>query len=771
MTDTDKQTDLLSAVNEHVLDQFAARKAILSYDQYVSLFEANPKRFTRGAYQYLTDMIEYYGPRKHGGNHGPAGYAVFDQKFNGGKGAVWGQAEVEFEIIRILRGFARVGMADKLILMHGPNGSAKTSIVRCLMKGLEHYSTLDEGALYHFNWIFPEERFTRETIGFSKDKQTPINPEMSYALLPEDRIAAKLGCPLRDNPFFLIPKEQRRRIITELRQTNEDFKDHQLSEYLMEGDLSPKNREIFDALLSAYNGDYAEVLRHVQVERYYISERYRIGAVTIEPQMSVDARIQQITADRSLSSLPPVLQNLSLYDAAGYLIQSNHGVVEFSDLLKRPVDAYKYLLGTCEKGTVSLDVYLVYLDLVLIGSSNDKYLEHFKQIPDFTSFKGRMELVRVPYLRDYEAEQLIYDSQLMLESGDKPVVPHLSDITAVWAVLTRLRRPKPENYTDELKDAMERLNPLEKARYYTHGETPDWMGMVQATELQAARGKMLHEFDNTPFYEGGFGASPREGKMILQNAAQAGDGCVGVRHVLGQMRRLIRDKSVYEWLQIEPDGDYHDQDKLLKYVEDYYIAKVDRELLVAMEMVEETQHLQLLERYVAQASAWIHKKRVTDPVSGEERPVDENFMKSVERIIAPNEEAKSVREDVVSRVGAFALENRDGESNGMDYGRIFPKMIARLEDHYFSRQQTRVEKLHQNLLKFMSDRKGELQSEEAKAVEGVLKRMERRFGYCPECVREVVGHLIRTKYAPVQAKQPDRAGAPDDEGTPDGEGI
>ena len=51
---------------------------------------------------------------------------------------------------------------------------------------------------------------------------------------------------------------------------------------------------------------------------------------------------------------------------------------------------------------------MIHLDEVLIGSSNEKQLEAFKEYPDWNSFKGRIELVRVPYLRRFSDEIQIY---------------------------------------------------------------------------------------------------------------------------------------------------------------------------------------------------------------------------------------------------------------------------------------------------------------------------------------------------------------------------
>lgn len=761
-------SDVLSGMNARIQDDFVEQNNILSFSDYLDLVLKNPTQYTRSAYQYLVDMILYYGRRKDKDDNILPGWAIFDQPFNDGDGAVWGQAMVEQQLLNLLRGFSRVGRMDKLILLHGPNGSAKTSLTQCLHRGLENYSRTDEGAIYKFNWIFPEEKISKEKIGFTKDISDNVAKSESYAYLPEDRISATLSCPLRDNPVFLIPSAERDRLYDDLINSNEDFASHELAETIIDGDLSPTNKMIFKTLLTAYKGDYSKVLQHIQVERYYFSERYKIGAVTIEPQMSVDARIQQVTQDRSLSSLPPVLQNLNLYETAGHLIQGNHGIVEYSDLLKRPVDAFKYLLRTCEMGTINLDVALVYLDLVMIGSSNDKYLDAFKQLPDFMSFKGRMEFIKVPYLKNFEMEKRIYDDQLSLTSKSSYLAPHLTDVVAMWAVLTRLRKPNPENYPEVIQKVVEKLNPLEKAIFYTTGEAPDWTTVSQANELKRVRMKMMNEFMGEPYYEGGFGASPREGKMLLQNAVQQDrEGCISVRQVFAEIQRLISDKSVYEWLQMEPDGDYGNQQKLIQYVKEDYIKRVDKELKIAMEMIEEAQYFDLLERYVEQASAWLHKKKVTDPISGNERDVDENLLKEVELIIAPSEQAKEFRQDVVSRVGAFALDNPD---KPVDYQKIFRSQINKLEQHYFAKQQKRITKLHEDLLRYDTDREKELSQEAIANCKNLLDRMRQRFGYAPSCTREVVTMLIKTRYAEPNMR-PEPSGGSSSSGETDPEGA
>ena len=154
------------------------------------------------------------------------------------------------------------------------------------------------------------------------------------------------------------------------------------------------------------------MLRHVQVERFFVSRRYRQAAATVEPQMAVDARARQLTMDRSLTSLPPALQSLTLYETQGELVDGNRGVIDFADLLKRPLEAYKYLLTPSRTGGCRWK-WPAWISTASSSAPRTKGTwRRSRRSPEFQSFKGRMELVRVPYLLDYRIEQRIYDAQI-----------------------------------------------------------------------------------------------------------------------------------------------------------------------------------------------------------------------------------------------------------------------------------------------------------------------------------------------------------------------
>src|SRR5690606_4706670 len=140
-----------------------------------------------------------------------------------------------------------------------------------------------------FHWVFPRKAITKGAIGFSGERVAGRPTVESFAHLPDDQIETKLVVEVRDHPLFLIPPALRKRFLEKV-----ELDGVRLPRWLSQGALCHKNQKIFSALLTSYGGDLAEVLRHVQVERYFISRRYRIGAVTLGPELSVDAHERQV---------------------------------------------------------------------------------------------------------------------------------------------------------------------------------------------------------------------------------------------------------------------------------------------------------------------------------------------------------------------------------------------------------------------------------------------------------------------------------------------
>jgi serine protein kinase len=742
----------LQALGAEIRDGYAKNKRVMSFDEYWQLVSAAPERQARSAAQYLRDVFDHFGTTEIRHPYGLVKrWKLFDCEWDGGRDRLVGQEDAQARVYRTLINFVRDGRVNRLILLHGPNGSAKSTFVTCMARAIEYYSTLEEGALYRFNWIFPSQKVATGGIGFGGggvaggyDGATRGD---TYAYLSDEQIDAKLVDELRDHPLFLIPPKRRRELLASLIDgTKSEFV---LSDYLRYGELSHKNRQIYEALLAKYRGDYLKVLRHVQVERWYVQRRYREGVVTVEPQMAVDARSRQITMDRSIGGLPAALQSIALYEYGGDLVDANRGMIEYSDLLKRPLEAYKYLLGTVEHAKVPLDNAILHLDQVFIGSSNEKYLSVFKEIPEFQSFKGRLELVRVPYIRDYALEQQIYDERLRPQGLGKHVAPHVSYVAALWAVLTRMRKPAHDKYPKGLAELVARLGPFEKAELYARAVAPDTFHPDQAKDLVANVDKIWGESEPYPIYEGSIGASPREVQTVLLNAAANQKfPCLSAPAIFDEMRQLVKNVSVYDFLKqdTQPAGSppaYHENEKFIDKVADHYLDLVDDEVRSSMGLVEEREYARVFERYISHVTHWIRKEKVRNPITGRLDDPDEEMMSEVEKTLGVGAKRDDFRQDVISRIGAWSVDNPQKKPN---YADIFPKHFSQLRESYFEQRKKIVKKTNEDILVYLTDGPARFDAQTRQRVENTLTNLRDRYGYCDVCAKEAVSLLMRKRY-------------------------
>src|SRR5262245_62772718 len=124
--------------------------------------------------------------------------------------------------------------------------------------------------------------------------------------------------------------------------------------------------------------------------------------------------------------------------------------------------------------------------------------------------------------------------------------------------MTRLMKPMPDKYPSPLKELVAKLTPRDKARLYDSGELPDGLSSAQAKELRAHIADIWRESRNYPNYEGRTGASPREIKTILLNAAQNRRfECLSPLAVFDELEEVSKQRSVYGLLQQDVvDGDH-----------------------------------------------------------------------------------------------------------------------------------------------------------------------------------------------------------------------
>jgi predicted Ser/Thr protein kinase len=741
-------TDLLTYIDQIVRKDFESKGRVLSFDEYLSLVGEKPKLQLRGSAQYAADMMDYYGTLDVDTADGESTrrFNVFDLTNGDSVRRVVGQEHVQNHLYRSLKSFVRQGVNNRLVLLHGPNGSAKSSLIHSLMAGLEQYSQENEGAAYTFNWVFPVERFSKGGIGINTYATKKENVS-SYAKLADEDILAKIPCDLKDHPILLIPLQHRRAFLEKLigKKESEELW-ITLPAYLSKGEPCHRCKQIADALLLTSGGDYKKVLMHVQVERIFYSRRYRKGVVTIEPQFHVDAQYQQLTMNRSMGSLPASLQSLNLFALQGDLVDGNRGIIEYSDLLKRPVDTFKYLLAASETGAVNIGSTIAYLDTLMLGSTNELQLDAFKEFPDFTSFKARIDLIRVPYLLSVTQEKEIYQPDLKQIGMETHVAPHTGWALALWAVLTRLKKPNSINYPPHVSTIVSNLSPLEKAKLLDTGDMPMTLTAEDRKLLRSAMRKLREEYSNIPYYEGRMGASARELKSILFSAAQNHDfQCLSPLAVFRELEEFVKRVSEYDFLKQDVKDGFHDSTEFINTVRNEYLNIVDREVRDSIGLYDSKQWEDFLRKYIQHISLLLKKEKIKNPITGKMEDPDRALVAEFEAIVqAPAEgpELEGFRQHAISQVGAWAL---DHPGKAVTYAKVFPEFWHKLEKHYYESQKALLTKMH-NALVLYGKESAEVTEEGSQLAEQTVNNMKTKLHYCEHCAKDVIVFLMRQRY-------------------------
>jgi serine protein kinase len=720
------------------------RNETLSFEEYMDYFENHAAHETRPNCLYLKDMFDYFGKTENNT------FKLFLTEFTDSP-PVFGQIEVQNSLYQNLLNFSEEGSNNRLLLLVGPNGSAKSTIINKVMKGAEEYSKTDEGALYTFSWIFPIDTYVKGTLGLANMNMSKAL--LTYAHLEEKEISAILPSELKDHPLLLIPPKYRQELINErLKKSPERLSSIQKSS-LFHSDITKRNRMIYDTLLKSYKGDHKEVLKHIRVERFFISKRYSNGAVTIEPQMHVDANMQQITMDKRLASLPPSLQSLNLFNMSGEVILANRGILEFSDLLKRPLDAFKYLLMTMETQRINLRGILTELDIFFVGSSNEIHLTAFKQHPDFNSFKGRINFIRVPYLLNARYEEKIYLDQVSRLKDVCHFEPHALETLCLFAVLTRLRPSLEKNYENkQIGKMISTFNPLEKALYIADQVIPDRFKSEERRLLKAHFREVEKEFDYDNLYEGKFGMSPRLVKQIVYDIASKAKYATFIE-VLEYLDDFIEMKNEHDFLNIPPQNDFNNPKRFNDLIRGHLLNILDEQVRDCLGLVDERSYEAHIQRYIQSITSLMKNEKLKNQVTGKFEDPDEYFINEFETSLNLQEETAIFRSNTISSLGAFSL---DHPGKKIVYTEVFPGIVKKLQASFREEQKKQIKNLAKLLVFFIKETQDQkdgkvnktasLTEENRHTISQILNNLQNKWGYSAHGALSLFQYLIKERY-------------------------
>ncbi|HEY7534413.1 MAG TPA: serine protein kinase, partial [Thermodesulfobacteriota bacterium] len=390
-----------------------------SFDDYLDIVQRNPK-VARTAFQRLYDMIlsfgmEEYNEFKQRVTH----YKFFDDPISQGKDAIFGLDKYLMKLVDVIKAAARgYGPERRIILLHGPVGSSKSTLVRLFKKGLEEYSKTVQGAIYSFYW----------------------------QIVADDGTIEKVDCPMHEDPLRLIPEGIREGILTDMNKGRNE------EEFIrVEGALCPVCRFYYNMLMDKYRGDWEKVISDVRAKRLILSEKDRIGIGTFQPKDEKNQDSTELTGDINYRKIALYGSDSDprAFNFDGELNVANRGIVEFIEVLKLDVAFLYDLLGATQEHKIKPKKFSqVDVDEVIIGHTNEPEYKKLLNNEYMEALRDRTIKIDVPYITKLLDEIKIYQRDFNSERiKGKHIAPHTLEIASMWTVLTRLEEPKKAGIT------------------------------------------------------------------------------------------------------------------------------------------------------------------------------------------------------------------------------------------------------------------------------------------------------------------------------------
>jgi len=659
-------------------DQFRQQHWEGSFADYLDIVGKNP-RVARNAFQRVYDMILTYGFEKYTlFKQEAVRYNFFTDPIDHGADGVYGLDGALVRLVDIFKSAAQgLGTEKRILLLHGPVGSAKSTIARLLKKGLEVYSRTDDGALYTFTW--KNERYGEE------------GESLEY-----------VPCPMHEEPLLLIPPDARKAVLEELNKSLPE--DRKIRLY---GDVCPFCRKTFDDLLLRYNGDWSKVIEHVRVRRLVLSEKDRRGIGTFQPKDEKNQDSTELTGDINYRKIAMYGSDSDprAFNFDGELNIANRGIVEFIEVLKLDVAFLYDLLGASQEHAIKPKKFAqTNIDEVIIGHTNEPEYRKLQNNELMEAFRDRTLKIDVPYNIRLDDEIKIY----LKDFGPERVraihiAPHTIEVAAMWAILTRMAEPKKAG-----------LSLMQKLKLYNGKNVPGY------TE------DSIRELMEESPREGMNGISPRYIQDKLSNAM--------VSHA-AQDDLTVNPFMVLN--EIEVGLDHHslinDEDTKKRYKELLGIVREEYEDILKGEVqraisADEDAIKRLAINYIENVKAFTQRQKVRNKYTGRDEEPDERLMRSIEeKIDIPESRKEDFRQEIMNYIGALAIEGRRFEYN------TNARLLKALELKLFEDQKDTI-KL-KNLVSSVVD------DETQKKIDVVKQRLIKYFGYNEVSATDVLNYV------------------------------
>lgn len=578
-----------------------------SFEDYIQIAQEHPK-IIRTAYQRLFDMIISYGKEEYfDSKKRIIHYPFFDDLIDNGKDGVFGLDIPLMRLVNVIKSAAMgYGTEKRVILLHGPVGSAKSTIARLLKKGIEAYSRTDEGCLYTFEWNLPKD------LHWVSGGQSVVRD------------------PMHEEPLKIIPQEIRQEFLMQ----SGILKEH--SGFRLKGDLNPASRYVFRLLMEHYRGELAKVLSHVRVKRLLLSEKDRVGIGTFQPKDEKNQDSTELTGDINYRKIAEFGSDSDprAFNFDGEFCVANRGLIEFVEILKLDVAFLYDLLGATQEHKIKPKKFAqTDIDEVIIGHTNEAEYRKLLANEYMEALRDRTVKIDIPYITKWSEEVKIYKRDYNNQKiRGKHIAPHTVEMASMWGILTRLETPKGHP-----------ISIVQKLKLYD-GKTLSGFTEDSVKELRKQTTR-----------EGMEGISPRYIQDKISNALVSdwSETNINPFMVLNELETGLKTHSL-----ITSEEQRKRYLELLQVVRQEYEDIVKNEVQRAIS-ADEDAIAKLCSNYIDHVKAYTQREKVRNKYTGQAEEPDERLMRSIEeKIDIPESRKEDFRREIMNYIGALAVEGK-----------------------------------------------------------------------------------------------------------------
>jgi serine protein kinase len=358
-----------------LLERIKARRGAtteeMPFSKYLEMVQEDPS-LARLSHALIADMVEASGT-----STGPDGEEIFDLF----QGELFGHEHVIKQVVDYFRAAGRrLDVRKRILLLVGPPGTGKSTLVNTMKQGLEAYTHTDEG-----------------------------------------RVFAIKGTQMHEDPLRLIPADMRDEIGVHI-----------------EGDLNPEARW---QLEHTYAGDVGKV--PVERIFYSIAEGRGFGTFVATDPRSENLRRLVGEVDMSLLDPSDPLSSRRGFRFDGELNAAHRGMSDLIEIFKMDERFLAVLLSLSQEQMVKTSgPGTMYSDQAIIAQSNLAEYDELIENPKAVAMADRLVVIKVPFVLSVRDEVRIYEKMLSgADLGRRDVSPLALQTAATFAVLTRLTHP------------------------------------------------------------------------------------------------------------------------------------------------------------------------------------------------------------------------------------------------------------------------------------------------------------------------------------------